>query len=66
MTERLTHANCGGNIIQDLRIDSYKCDRCEEAGITIQHATEEGEVIILKETTEEEIEKVEEAADDQV
>ncbi len=66
MSEQLIHANCGGKIIQDMRIDSYKCDKCEEAGIAIQHTTEEGEVIILKETTEDEIEKIEETVDEQI
>jgi hypothetical protein len=65
MTEQLLHVNCGGNITHDPQIDSYKCDKCEDAGIAIQHTPEEGEVIILKETTEEEVEQIEEAVADQ-
>ena len=65
-SQSLTHVNCGGKITHDLQIDSYRCDKCEDAGIAVQHTPEESAVIILKETTEEEVEQIEEAVDDQL
>ncbi len=66
MTEHLTHANCGGNITQDPQTENYTCDKCQEAGIAVQHTTEAGEAIILNQSTEAEIEKIEQAADDHI
>ena len=64
MSEQLIHANCGGNITQDIQTEIFTCDKCEESGIAVQHATAEGEAIILKQSTEAEIEKIEQVADD--
>ncbi len=64
MQETLIHANCGGVINQETDTEIYKCDKCEEAGIAVQH-TDKAEVILLNQSTEQEIEKIEEAADNQ-
>jgi hypothetical protein len=64
MSEQLIHANCGGNITQDIQTEIFTCDKCEESGIAVQHTTAEREAIILKQSTEAEIEKIEQVADD--
>ena len=66
MDERLTHANCGGNITQDAQTEVYACDKCDESGIAVQRVTNEGEAIFLTQTTEAEIEQVEREADDHI
>ncbi|MEO6725599.1 MAG: hypothetical protein ABIU20_02180 [Blastocatellia bacterium] len=69
MQESLIHANCGGEVTKEAETEIYKCGKCEEAGIAVQHTdlgAEKGEVIILKQSTEQEIEKIEEEADDQI
>lgn len=66
MNETLIHANCGGNIKQDLQTEVFTCDKCDESGIAVQHTTENGEAIILKQSTEAEMEKLEQVADDHI
>lgn len=62
MQETLVHANCGGTVSREEGTDIYKCDKCEDAGISVQH-TDKGEVMILTQSTEQEIEEIEAEAD---
>ncbi len=62
MEETLIHANCGGTVRQEQETEIYTCDKCEEAGIAVQH-TDKDEVIILTQSTEQEIEQIEAEAD---
>jgi hypothetical protein len=66
MNEQLIHSNCGGNITQDLQTETFTCDKCEESGIAVQHTQEDGEAILLKQSTEAEMERIEQAADDHI
>lgn len=68
MQESFIHANCGGEITKEAETEIYKCGKCEEAGIAVQHTIgpESGEVILLNQSTEQEIEKIEEEADDHI
>jgi hypothetical protein len=66
MNKPLIHANCGGNITQDLQTETFTCDKCDESGIAVQHSPENGEAIILKQSTEAEMERIEQVADDHV
>lgn len=65
MQEPLIHANCGGEITKEAETEIYKCGKCDEAGIAVQH-TDKGEVVLLNQSTEQEIEKIEDEADDHI
>jgi len=62
MQESLIHANCGGEVTKEAETEIYNCEKCEESGIAVQH-TDKGEVILLNQSTEQEIEKIEDEAD---